>query len=79
MDSLKGITIHQEISIKASPERLYAIFLSSKQFSECTKILELVPDQRIVEAWRVKDWPAGVYSIAKFEFKPQGFGYPDNI
>ena len=24
------------------------------------RILELVPDQRIVEAWRVVDWPAGV-------------------
>ena len=34
----------------------------------------MVPDQRIVEAWRVVDWPAGVYSIAKFEFKPQGSG-----
>src|SRR5438477_6023895 len=31
------------------------------------RILELVPNQRIVEAWRVADWPAGVYSIAKFE------------
>jgi len=34
------------------------------------RILELVPNQRIVEAWRVVDWPVGVYSIAKFEFKP---------
>jgi activator of HSP90 ATPase len=38
------------------------------------KILELVPDQRIVEAWRVVDWPAGDYSIAKFEFKAHGSG-----
>jgi activator of HSP90 ATPase len=38
------------------------------------RILELVPNQRIVEAWRVVDWPAGVYSIAKFELKPQGSG-----
>src|SRR5436190_575103 len=38
------------------------------------RILELVPDQRIVEAWRVIDWPEGVYSIAKFELKPQGSG-----
>jgi activator of HSP90 ATPase len=37
-------------------------------------IVELVPDKRIVEAWRVVDWPAGVYSIAKFEFRPQGSG-----
>ena len=32
------------------------------------RILELVPNRRIVEAWRVVDWPAGVYSVAKFEF-----------
>jgi activator of HSP90 ATPase len=37
-------------------------------------ILELVPNQRIVEAWRVVDWPAGVYSIARFEFRTQGSG-----
>jgi activator of HSP90 ATPase len=104
-DSLKGITIHQEINFKVSPQRVYETLLSSKQFSDCTKksfgdftamsaiidstvggtfsvfdghiigrILELVPNQRIVEAWRVVDWPAGVYSIAKFEFKPQGYG-----
>lgn len=36
--------------------------------------IELVPGQRIVQAWRVVDWPAGVYSIARFEIKPQGTG-----
>ncbi|MFZ1080340.1 MAG: SRPBCC domain-containing protein, partial [Candidatus Kryptoniota bacterium] len=36
--------------------------------------VELVPNQRIVQAWRVADWPAGVYSIVKFELKPQGSG-----
>ena len=104
-DSLKGITIHQEVNFSVSPQRLYETLLSSKQFSDCTKksfgnftvrsanidstvggafslfdghiigrILELVPNQRIVEAWRVVDWPDGVYSIAKFEFKPQSSG-----
>ena len=34
--------------------------------------LELVPGQRIVQAWRVVDWPAGVYSIAKFEIADRG-------
>jgi len=38
------------------------------------RILELVPNQRIVEAWRVVDWAPGIYSIAKFEFKSQGVG-----
>jgi len=36
--------------------------------------IELVPDQRIVQAWRSGDWPAGVYSIVKFELKPNGTG-----
>src|SRR5262249_40045291 len=31
--------------------------------------LELIPNQRIVQSWRVVDWPAGVYSIARFELK----------
>ena len=104
-DSVKGITIHQEVNFSVSPQHLYETLLSSKQFSDCTKksfsnftarsatidstvggtfslfdghiigrILELVPNQRIVEAWRVVDWPDGVYSIAKFEFKPQSSG-----
>ena len=104
-DSVKGITIHQEVNFSVSPRRLYETLLSSKQFSDCTKksfsnftarsanidptvggvfslfdghiigrILELVPNQRIVEAWRVADWPDGVYSIAKFEFRPQSSG-----
>jgi activator of HSP90 ATPase len=38
------------------------------------RIVELVPNQRIVEAWRVVDWPAGVYSMVRFEFKQQGSG-----
>ena len=36
--------------------------------------LELVPNQRIVQAWRVVTWPEGVYSIARFDFKAQGSG-----
>lgn len=38
------------------------------------RILELVPNQRIVEAWRVVDWPAGVYSIARFDLTAEGSG-----
>ena len=36
--------------------------------------LELVPNQRIVQGWRVVTWPEGAYSIARFELKPQGSG-----
>ena len=34
--------------------------------------IELVTDQRVVQAWRVVDWDPGVYSIAKFELKDRG-------
>jgi activator of HSP90 ATPase len=33
--------------------------------------IELVPGKRIVQAWRVANWPEGVYSIAKFELTEQ--------
>lgn len=36
--------------------------------------IELVPNKLIVQAWRPANWPDGVYSIAKFEFMPQGSG-----
>ncbi len=36
--------------------------------------VELLPNHRIVQAWRVVTWPEGVYSIAKFELKPHGSG-----
>lgn len=29
--------------------------------------IELLPNQRIVQAWRVVDWAPGIYSIARFE------------
>jgi activator of HSP90 ATPase len=34
--------------------------------------IELVPNQRIVQAWRTADWKPGVYSIAKFELAEEG-------
>jgi len=36
--------------------------------------LELLPGQRIVQAWRVTSWPAGIFSIAKFELVAQAPG-----
>jgi activator of HSP90 ATPase len=105
VDTDNGITIHQEVYFKVSPQQVYKALLSSRQFSESTKksyanfsatsakidgavggafsvfdghiigrILELVPNQRIVQAWRVVDWPAGVYSIVRYEMKAQGSG-----
>jgi activator of HSP90 ATPase len=48
--------------------------------------IELVPNERIVQAWRVATWNRGVYSIAKFELMAKGsstklvfdhVGFPD--
>jgi activator of HSP90 ATPase len=36
--------------------------------------IELAPNERIVQAWRVVDWDPGVYSIARFELIEQGSG-----
>lgn len=33
--------------------------------------IELIPDQRIVQAWRAGNWEEGVYSIVKFELKEE--------
>jgi len=34
--------------------------------------IELVPNQRIVQAWRTMSWAPGFYSIARFELDEQG-------
>ncbi|HEV8247715.1 MAG TPA: SRPBCC domain-containing protein, partial [Polyangiaceae bacterium] len=34
--------------------------------------IELVPNKRIVQAWRPASWPEGVYSIARFELSSEG-------
>ena len=36
--------------------------------------IELVPDTRIVQAWRVVNWKPGVYSLVKFELVEEGAG-----
>ena len=49
--------------------------------------IELIPDERIFQAWRVKAWPEGVYSEVRFELSASGdattlelthTGYPDD-
>jgi activator of HSP90 ATPase len=90
-------SLHQEIELKAPPQRIYEILLDSKQFAAFTGMpatidtaaggafsmfggmivgrnVELIPSQRIVQAWRPTHWEPGVYSIVKFELKPQGSG-----
>jgi activator of HSP90 ATPase len=38
------------------------------------RIIELVPNERVVQAWRPGDWAAGVYSIARFDLVKEGLG-----
>lgn len=90
-------SLHQEAEFKASAQRVYGVFLDSKQFAACTGMpaeidpkaggafsmfgglivgrnVELVANERIVQAWRPTHWDPGVYSIARFEFKPRDSG-----
>lgn len=36
--------------------------------------IELIPNQRVLQAWRELNWGDGIYSIVKFDLKPQGAG-----
>jgi activator of HSP90 ATPase len=36
--------------------------------------LELIPNERIVQAWRVVDWDPGHYSIVRFQLSEEGAG-----
>jgi activator of HSP90 ATPase len=36
------------------------------------RTLELAADRLLVQAWRVKLWGEGVYSVARFELQPDG-------
>jgi activator of HSP90 ATPase len=85
-------SLHQEIDLKTSQQKIYEILLDSKQFAAFTGMpadisrdpggaftmfggmivgrnVELVPNQRIVQAWRPASWDPGIYSIVKFELK----------
>lgn len=101
--------IHQEVTFKATPARVYDALTDAKQFSRVVQLsaaaqsmaipkdpveisrelggafsafggyitgrqIEFVPNQRIVQAWRAASWPAGAYSIARFELSPDGAG-----
>jgi activator of HSP90 ATPase len=36
--------------------------------------IELVPGSRIVQAWRVAAWEPGLFSVVRFELRPEGKG-----
>jgi activator of HSP90 ATPase len=95
-------SIHQEVTLDATPQRVYEALTDPERFSAMTAFssvpkappaqiahevggafalfgghivgrhLELIPDQRIVQAWRVVDWEPGLFSIARFRLRNQG-------
>lgn len=89
-------SIHQEVVINASADRIYDALTSEQHFSGFTggapseidataggaftcfggmitgRNIELVPGRRVVQAWRVKNWPEGAYSIVRFELEATG-------
>ncbi len=69
-------SIHQEITLPAAPSRVYEVLVDSKEFAAVTgaPASGLVPAKRIVQAWRVKAWPEGLYSIVRFELSADGKG-----
>jgi activator of HSP90 ATPase len=101
--------IHQEVTFKSSPKRVYDAIMEPAQFQKVSLLsgamkesdlvakpaeisaepggafhifggfiygrqIELLLAKRIVQAWRVGNWPPGVYSIAKFELTEQDGG-----
>jgi activator of HSP90 ATPase len=90
-------SIHQEVTINASPQRVYDALTQGERFSKMTgapaeiegkeggrfscfggmitgRNVELATGQRVVQAWRAGNWEPGVYSMARFELKPEGSG-----
>ena len=90
--------IHQEVTLSAPPERVYAVLTDGKLFAQMTggapadigagegapfqlfggmilgRHVELVPGERVVQAWRVKLWPPGEYSLVRFTLARDGAG-----
>jgi activator of HSP90 ATPase len=96
-------SIHQEVPIASSPQRVYSALTQAAHFTKMTVLsgmnvppatigrdeggafslfggviigrhVELVPNRRIVQAWRETSWDPGVYSLVKFDLRPQSAG-----
>ena len=88
-------TIHQEVTLHATPQQVYAALTDSEIFAAISgapakigheagsafscfagriagRQIELVPNQRIVQAWRAGAWPEGSYSLVKLELHGSG-------
>ena len=95
--NLKRTSLHQEIELSASPQRIYDILMDARKFAAVTGLaaeidpvpggafktfggviegrnVELIPSQRIVQAWRPAYWDPGFYSLVHFELKAHEAG-----
>jgi len=59
---------HESADIHGEPGGTFSIF--GARILGCN--VELVPNQRIVQAWRSAGWDPGTYSIVRFDLKEQG-------
>ena len=82
-------SLQEDVHLKSSPQRIYAILLDAKQFAAFTgqpteidpkeggafslfagqivgRNVELVSNQRIVQAWRPSHWTPGIWSLVTF-------------
>jgi activator of HSP90 ATPase len=57
-------------SLDASPGGAFSLFNGMIE----GRNIELASGRRIVQAWRVKNWPAGRYSLVTFDLEPDGQG-----
>ena len=90
-------SIHQEITLNASPEHVFTAYTDSTQHAGFTgrdaeinaesgasfschngmiegRNIEIVPNKRIVQAWRVANWDEGAYSIVNIDLEGQDSG-----
>jgi activator of HSP90 ATPase len=89
-------SIHQDITINASIDKVYAALTEGEIFAAFTggaaaaiaaeeggefslfggmivgRNIEMIPGQRLVQAWRPGNWEAGVYSVVRFELEADG-------
>jgi uncharacterized protein YndB with AHSA1/START domain len=92
------MSIHQEVVLPASPDRVFEALTTSAQFTEAVggrvaeisvaeggvfslfdgmihgRQIEVVPGARLVQAWRVKMWDPGVFSLVRFTLTAEGAG-----
>jgi len=67
MQTMHPVTPAEISREEGSAFKLFGGYITGRQ-------VELVPNERIVQAWRTGGWDPGIYSIAKFELVEQGSG-----